>query len=384
MSKYVPPHRRKALRLQEPADATNDFPSPITPSAYSASRWHGDRPTSSGGSSSAGGSGRPASVLSAASPVGPNHQHQHPHPHHHHFHHNNNNKLLQAHGDSFVGPLMQLDRVVDVHRYSGATAKGLGNAKSQQQVGRRIVEHLDRTRPDKVLLQFGNVDINISSVYQLEKAAAAAAPAPAALAQWSARAFVADVLASYEAFLHTHIFPRLERPPPSGGAAAAAALLPPNKSAADDPPAYIRHLYLCEATLPVVADDVLPESHAKYQFPKKGRDFASQPDWSAAEEAELERQAAERICRVRPLVPWCGIAERRAMTAHFNERLREVAAAANRERGPLGGLAEVHIVNLNQYIHTESDASQVAAPYVTADPVSEPAPVHPPAQRLAY
>lgn len=59
--------------------------------------------------------------------------------------------LLQAHGDSFVGPLTQLtDKLVDVHRYSGATAKGLGNENSYKRVGPRLIACLDKTRPEKV------------------------------------------------------------------------------------------------------------------------------------------------------------------------------------------------------------------------------------------
>lgn len=59
--------------------------------------------------------------------------------------------LLQAHGDSFVGPLTQLPKhVVDVHRYSGATAKGLDNNQSSQKVGQRLITCLDNTRPAQV------------------------------------------------------------------------------------------------------------------------------------------------------------------------------------------------------------------------------------------
>lgn len=59
--------------------------------------------------------------------------------------------LLQAHGDSFVGPLTQISEdVVDVHRYSGATAKGLDNEQSYQRVGQKLIACLDHTRPAKV------------------------------------------------------------------------------------------------------------------------------------------------------------------------------------------------------------------------------------------
>lgn len=60
--------------------------------------------------------------------------------------------LLQAHEDSFVGPLTQLsNKLVDVRRYSGATAKGLDSDYSSKMVGPRIVAYLDKTRPDKVI-----------------------------------------------------------------------------------------------------------------------------------------------------------------------------------------------------------------------------------------
>lgn len=59
--------------------------------------------------------------------------------------------LLQAHGDSFVGPLTQLkEDLIDVRRYSGATAKGLNNVQSSQRVGQRMMSYLDNTRPGKV------------------------------------------------------------------------------------------------------------------------------------------------------------------------------------------------------------------------------------------
>ncbi|CAN8103210.1 unnamed protein product [Discula destructiva] len=297
MPKYVPPHLRKSSRTPEKAN--------------SASRWQGERPTSSGASSS-----RPSSSDSALG----------------------RSTLLQAHGDSFVGPLKLLQKVVDVYRYSGATAKGLWNSKSEQQVGRKLVECLDKTRPETILLQFGNVDINISSVYRLETKGADG---------WDEKQFVADVWDPYEAFLRAHILTRLQIP---HGYATHL----------DDPPKYIRRLYICQATLPVVGDEALPESHAKYQYPKK-KD--GDKERSAAEEEELQRQARSRMERVRPLIQLCGIEARRRMTEDFNARLGKLALS-------LGSCAEeIHVVNLNRYIRKSTSSNELAAPFITKDPV---------------
>lgn len=316
--KYIPPHLRRTVQAQE---KEKPLSLPLRTSTFT--RWQGERPSPSRASFP---TSRPSSSGSS---------HSGPQP------------LLQAHGDSFVGPLKLLERVVDVHRYSGATAKGLANEKSEQQVGRRIVECLDKTRPDKVLLQFGNVDINISSVYRLESSGADA---------WDEAKFVADVWEPFEAYLHAHILPRLEKP----------AEIAPKLG---DAPAYIRQLYLCKATLPVVHDDALPESHAKYQHPKKGD---GGPERSAKDEARLQDEARTRMERVTPLVSLCGLAARRRMTADFNARLEALVARAEaaRRAEAVHSTEAIHVVDLNQYIRIESSSDEVAAQYITNDPVS--------------
>lgn len=314
MSKYIPPHRRQQL---PPIQTTHDIAN---------FRWQGGRPASSGPASSGASSGRPSPSPSTS-----------------------HSSLLQAHGDSFVGPLKQL-KVVDVQRYSGATAKGLGNASSKQQIGQAIIQYLDRTKPENVLLQFGNVDINISSVYRLETSGAAA---------WDEKQFVADVWKSYDAFLRTRILPRLEKPPG-------------HTSGSGDPPAYIRQLYICKATLPVVSDEALPLSHAKYQYPKYN-DRSTATDRSVVEEAELQRQARSRMERVKLLVDLCGMEARQRMTADFNARLEGFVSGLESfqdPNDPLYKAAEIHVVDLNQHIRKRPGFDEVAAPFVTADPVS--------------
>lgn len=219
-----------------------------------------------------------------------------------------------------------------------------------------------------MLLQFGNVDINISSVYKLETAGEAG---------WDERQFVADTWDSYQAFLENHLLPRLTAPPNSSSSPSSPSSSSPTATS-DKKPGYIQDLYLCQITLPVVSDEALPESYAKYQYPKAKK---RNPDLSPEEVQELALLSERRSQRVRLLMPACGLDARRRMTADFNARLKAFVAdfggggdgdgdGDGGAPGVAGSGARLHLVDLNQYIRKEPGCDEVAAQYVTKDPVS--------------
>lgn len=127
---------------------------------------------------------------------------------------------------------------------------------------------------------------------------------------------------------------------------------------------YIRDLYFCTVTLPVVGDESLPESHAKYQYTKgkKGKEASPQ------EAKDMEIEGLKRIERVKPLVPYCCLDVRRRMTNDFNERLQSFVLDPSNAIS--GTSAQLHVVDLNQYIRQQVDSDEVDSQYVTDDPVS--------------
>lgn len=204
-----------------------------------------------------------------------------------------------------------------------------------------------------MLLQFGNVDINISSVYRLEKDGEA---------EWDEQQFIANVWTSYQAFLEKHILRRLDlRPASPSSPKSSKAWLPVTMG-------YIQDLYLCEATLPIVADEALPESHAKYQYTAivKAAKRSGLPDLDVD---ELEIQRADRVECVRSLIHLCGLEARRRMTADFNARLKAFVLGFQ-DTLSYEGSAKLHLVNLNQYICKEPQSDEVNAQFITEDPVS--------------
>ncbi|KAJ4420955.1 hypothetical protein N0V82_003997 [Gnomoniopsis sp. IMI 355080] len=199
---------------------------------------------------------------------------------------------------------------------------------------------------NQVFLQFGNVDINISSVYRLETKGETA---------WDEKQFVEDIAASYQTFLEAYILPRLSIHTETS-----------HSSSLSEKPGYIQDLYLCKATLPIVGDDDLPESHAKYQYTKSKK----KDDQHTTEELEeLELQSARCAERVRPLIHLCGIEARRRMTADFNARLTAFTLGI-RDKFSCNRSARFHVVDLNQYIRKESDSDEVDAQYITNDPTN--------------
>lgn len=197
----------------------------------------------------------------------------------------------------------------------------------------------------QVLLQFGNVDINISSVYKLETKGEA---------NWNEKQFVADVWNSYQAFLKDHILSRLIMWPQS----------PSSTSHSLEKSGYIQSLYLCKATLPIVGDEALPESHAKYQYTASKK---MHPQLSPEEDKELEIQSALRVQRVEPLIPLCGLEARRRMTTDFNTRLKAWILDVRKNcEAP----AKIHLVDLNQSIRKGPGSDEVGTQHITDDPVS--------------
>lgn len=204
-----------------------------------------------------------------------------------------------------------------------------------------------------MLLQFGNVDINITSVYRLETNGED---------EWDEQQFIANVWASYQAFLEKHILRRLDLRPESSSPPTCSKTWLPVK------PGYIQDLYLCEATLPIVTDEALPESHAKYQYTSIMK-AAKRSGLHDLDVGELEIQRANRVECVRSLIHVCGLEARRRMTADFNARLKAFVIGFQ-DSFLYESSARLHFVNLNQYICKESQSDEVDAQFITEDPVS--------------
>lgn len=202
-----------------------------------------------------------------------------------------------------------------------------------------------------MLLQFGNVDINVTSIYRLETNGEV---------DWDEQQFVANVWASYQAFLEEHILRRLDLYPQSPDSPISS------RTWLSGRPGYIQDLYLCKATLPIVSDEALPESYAKYQHTaiRKAAKRSGLHDLS-----DLEIPRDERMERVRSLIHLCGLEARRRMTADFNARLKAFVLGFG-AKFSCEGSARLHLVDLNQYICKETQSDEVDAQYITEDPVS--------------
>lgn len=205
-----------------------------------------------------------------------------------------------------------------------------------------------------MLLQFGNVDINITSIYRLETNGEVG---------WDEQKFVASVWNSYQAFLEGNILRRLDLRPEAPESPTSP------KAGLSAKPCYIQDLYLCEATLPIVGDEALPESHAKYQYTaiRKAAKRTSLHDLS-----DLEIPRASRVERVKSVIQLCGLEARRRMTADFNARLKAFVLGS-RDNWSFQGSSRLHLVNLNQYICNKTKSDEVDARYITEDPVSSKA-----------
>ncbi|KAF8741427.1 Pep3/Vps18/deep orange family, partial [Rhizoctonia solani] len=148
--------------------------------------------------------------------------------------------VLVACGDSFVGPLKLLNRGrVLVKRFSGASAKGLGNKNSVSQTGVLVTQLLDTYKPEQVLFVFGQVDLHILYLWKALKAQRDGSDPPTP-DDWRL-----TVLNSYTTFLRNNILTR-------------------RLSAGDS--GYLRNIFVASVIAPCVnQDDYLDESVRKYQ-----------------------------------------------------------------------------------------------------------------------
>ncbi|CUA77573.1 hypothetical protein RSOLAG22IIIB_02590 [Rhizoctonia solani] len=146
--------------------------------------------------------------------------------------------VLVACGDSFVGPLKLLNRGrVLVKRFSGASAKGLGNKNSVSQTGVLVTQLLDTHKPEQVLFIFGQVDLHILYLWKALKAQRDGGDPP------SPDDWRVTVLNSYTTFLRNDILSRR----------------------LTDDSGYLRNIFVASVIVPCVKDDYLDESVKKYQ-----------------------------------------------------------------------------------------------------------------------
>ncbi|CAE6428825.1 unnamed protein product [Rhizoctonia solani] len=146
--------------------------------------------------------------------------------------------VLVACGDSFVGPLKLLNRGrVLVKRFSGASAKGLGNKNSVSQTGVLVTQLLDTHKPEQVLFVFGQVDFHILYLWKALKAQRDGGNPPTP-DDWRI-----TVLNSYTTFLRNDILTRR----------------------LTDDSGYLRNIFVASVIVPCVKDEYLDESVRKYQ-----------------------------------------------------------------------------------------------------------------------
>ncbi|KAH7345283.1 hypothetical protein B0J17DRAFT_639207 [Rhizoctonia solani] len=162
--------------------------------------------------------------------------------------------VLVACGDSFVGPLKLLNRGrVLVKRFSGASAKGLGNKNSISQTGVLVTELLDTHKPEQVLFIFGQVDLHILYLWKALKAQREGTNPP------SPDDWRVTVLNSYTTFLRNDILTRRLA----------------------DNAGYLRNIFVASVIVPCVKDEHLDESVRKYQ--RREEDVAQTRDLRLAD-----------------------------------------------------------------------------------------------------
>ncbi|GAA5961292.1 hypothetical protein JCM3765_002902 [Sporobolomyces pararoseus] len=124
--------------------------------------------------------------------------------------------VLEVFGDSFCGVFTLLgEENVKVNRFTGASARGLNNARSTLQVGDTILRRINDIRPRFTLFQFGAVDLIINYLWQL-KARGLQALSPSE--------FVRSVVDAYCSFLENEIVSIANS---TGMKVYIAAVLPP-------------------------------------------------------------------------------------------------------------------------------------------------------------
>ncbi|GAA5897433.1 hypothetical protein JCM6882_001885 [Rhodosporidiobolus microsporus] len=122
---------------------------------------------------------------------------------------------LVVFGDSFSSVFTLAKQKVQVHRFKGASARGLDSPSSSLQVGPEIIRRLEATRPSSSLLMFGAVDLHINYLWQLKsKGAAALRPQ-----EW-----VQNVASAYTGFLAKQALPLVRQ---TGTRVYVAAVTPP-------------------------------------------------------------------------------------------------------------------------------------------------------------
>ncbi|GAA6006652.1 hypothetical protein JCM10207_005005 [Rhodosporidiobolus poonsookiae] len=109
---------------------------------------------------------------------------------------------LEVFGDSFASVFTLLGNKARVHKYKGASARGLNNPASTMQVGPDVLQQMSTSNAGAFLLLFGNVDLHINYLWQL-KARGQAASSPS---EW-----VQKVATDYAAFLAQRIVPLAQR-----------------------------------------------------------------------------------------------------------------------------------------------------------------------------
>lgn len=180
----------------------------------------------------------------------------------------------------------------------------MNNPSSTLGIGNKLVENLDRLKPSNVLLVFGNVDLHINFIYQLQtKGDDARNP----------DAFQELVFNQYTSFIENSIFKRMIR------------------DNAEQNSGYIRRLLISSVIMPVVENEHLELSIAKY----------------TENDRQVDQSTSNRLDSVSNILAkrkGCDLESRRLMINKFNESLEDWC----------GKNSNVHYIDINKYI-IESD-----------------------------
>ncbi|GAA5842421.1 hypothetical protein JCM5353_006766 [Sporobolomyces roseus] len=128
---------------------------------------------------------------------------------------NSQSPLLEVFGDSFASVFTLLGSKVKVHKFTGASSRGLNNPNSSMQVGGEILRRIEQKCSRFILLQFGAVDLHLTYLWQL-RARGVQAHRPSD--------FVNRVASDFSSFLSDQIIPLAQS---TGTKVYVAGVLPP-------------------------------------------------------------------------------------------------------------------------------------------------------------
>ncbi|KAH8930394.1 hypothetical protein BT69DRAFT_677011 [Atractiella rhizophila] len=233
--------------------------------------------------------------------------------------------FLWAFGDSFLGTLTLFPKhAVKTRKWKGASARGLANPNSSLRLSPLVLEELDINQPRNLLLVFGQVDISINYLHQLQTRPPSSVRSPD---EW-----VLDVYNAYSRWIGEELVAK--------------------RMVGSSEEGYIEHLWIMGAIMPIIEDDRLEEFLRKYRG-KEGIAASLASDATGQGDKQKMRLLGE-----------CGphdMATRRRMTFAYNRALAQIPTLHTDFSD------RIHIMDLNRHICTKEGDGTVDPKYI--DPI---------------